>query len=496
MTKLGFAKDIAGLLRNAQTLWIVAPAAVLSKRKFPKPVAAALGPLADLVLELAKGVSPGDQGAARGTLTQMAGPRRLRLGVLPDQVSRFNSPARAHAVRNVISGLARGGDGKTAVLLVLDEPEHYSAAVNSVARVLPLFSRKTKQKQRKSPKRGASQVQVCAVTTRGKNVRADAIIKATAESVREAARLCDTPPSELDPAGLARQAKALLRGIAGVRVREIVGKDLVAEGLGGVHGVGRAALSPPRVVIATWKPTRVTGPHVALVGKGVTYDTGGLNIKVGGSMSGMKADMGGAAAVLGAFRTLALTKCKRRVSLVLCIAENAIGPASYKPDDILVMHSGKTVEINNTDAEGRLLLADGVSYAARKLGAEIVLDAATLTGAQVISTGTVHAGIVSNEDELERLFVDAGRASGDLCHPMIFAPELFQAEFASRVADMKNSVKNRRNAQSSCAAQFVHSHLEGCDVRWCHVDMAGPSRRDERGTGYGVALLREAVARL
>jgi probable aminopeptidase NPEPL1 len=156
---------------------------------------------------------------------------------------------------------------------------------------------------------------------------------------------------------------------------------------------------------------------------------------------------------------------------------------------VLTLHSGKTVEINNTDAEGRLLLADGVSYAARKLGADLILDAATLTGAQSIATGVNHAAIISNDEELEHLAVRVGRDVGDLVHPLPFAPEFYQPEFKSPLADMRNSVKNRSNAQTSCAAQFIHAHLEGTGARWLHVDLAGPAFRDERGSGYGVALL-------
>jgi leucyl aminopeptidase len=137
-------------------------------------------------------------------------------------------------------------------------------------------------------------------------------------------------------------------------------------------------------------------------------------------------------------------------------------------DDILTLHSKKTVEINNTDAEGRLLLADGTSYAARELGADVVLDAATLTGAQLIATGDLHGAVVSNDEELERILVEAGRTTGDLTHPLPFAPELYKPEFKTPYADMRNSVKNRNNAQSSCAAQFVYWHIEDLDVRWGH----------------------------
>jgi probable aminopeptidase NPEPL1 len=233
-----------------------------------------------------------------------------------------------------------------------------------------------------------------------------------------------------------------------------------------------------------------------LVGKGVTYDTGGLSIKGKSAMPSMKADMGGAAATLAAFRTLATTRSKHKITLLLCLAENAVGPASYKPDDILTMHSGKTVEVNNTDAEGRLVLADGVSYAARVLKVDTIFDAATLTGAQLVATGNVHAAIVSNSAALEQLTVAAGHRSGDLVHPLMFCPELYKREFRSHVADMKNSVRNRSNAQCSCAAQFIHWHIEDTAIDWCHIDLAGPAFIAERGTGFGTALLTAAVSAL
>ena len=174
------------------------------------------------------------------------------------------------------------------------------------------------------------------------------------------------------------------------------------------------------------------------------------------------------------------------------MAENAIGPTAFRNDDILTMYSGKTVEINNCDAEGRLVLADGVAHATKHIpNLDLVVDMATLTGAQLITTGRRHAGILANTHELEKRAVAAGLHSGDLCFPLVYAPELFKAEFKSEVADMKNSVKDRSNAQTSCAGHFIEDHLaEDYKGGWLHVDMAGPATRDrtERATGYGVAF--------
>jgi probable aminopeptidase NPEPL1 len=412
--------------------------------------------------------------------------RKVAIGMLPDKVSRHNSPSRAEAVRSVMARSNTGKKGKGAVLLLLDDPAHQEAATLALARNLHLFNGRSGAKK-KSPSLG-----ILAIDRKGKVLTTSRYLQQAVVSLRDAARMVDTPPTELDPAGFQKDAWRLVRGLPGVTKRAIIGDKLLEAGLGGIHGVGRCALSPPRLLILSYKPRNAKG-HVALVGKGVTYDTGGLSLKVGGGMVGMKGDMGGAAAVLGAFRTLASSGIKRRVSALLCIAENAIGPDAFKNDDILDLHSGLRVEINNTDAEGRLVLADGVSYAARKLKADTIIDAATLTGAQLVATGRLHAGLLSDDEDLENILVQAGRHTGELVHPLPYAPEFHRKEFASTVADMRNSVKDRMNAQSSCAGEFIRWQLDGTKARWAHVDMAGPAMIAGRGSGFGAALLAEAV---
>ena len=171
--------------------------------------------------------------------------------------------------------------------------------------------------------------------------------------------------------------------------------------------------------------------------------------------------MGGSAGVLGGFQAAVQLKLPRKITLILPIVENAIGPDSVRNDDILTMKSGKTVEINNTDAEGRLILADAVSHASNSIGkVDTILDMATLTGAVYITTGTKHAGILAKTEVMEKRIFAAGMNSGDLVYPMIYAPELLKSEFASKVADMKNSVKDRMNAQASCAGHFIESHID------------------------------------
>jgi len=512
MTRIRYVKSASALLKGKDALLLVA-----TKRAFDDGSFLQLLPEEHmrLALELVKDTAPGPQGNAAGSLVLGGTPRKLAVGVLPDKGSRHNSETRAEAIRKVVAQSMTGRKGRSGILLVLDEADHYRAAAAAIARSLPRFSATTQTATTQTATTqtaamqaaaaqtkgasGAPSLDVLAVDSDGEPITADKRVVAVAEAVREAARLVDTPPTDLDPAGFQAEVTKLIKGRVGITKKSIVGAQLLTAGLGGIHAVGRTALAPPRLIVLTYRPKRGAGQHVALVGKGVTYDTGGLSLKVGGSMVGMKCDMGGAAAVLGAFLALVEGGAPCTVSALLCLAENAIGPGSFKNDDILTLHSGKTVEINNTDAEGRLLLADGVSYAARVLKADVVLDAATLTGAQGIATGNLHAGLVSNDAALEALMVAAGKASGDLVHPLPFAPEFYRAEYKSEVADMRNSVANRSNAQVSCAAEFVHWHLEGAGkkpVRWAHVDLAFPAWQRGRGTGFGVALLEEATRRL
>lgn len=420
------------------------------------------------------------------TLT-LDNPEQLHVGVLPDAVSRHNAPSRAEAIRRAVLA-GNSGSGKLAIVVVLDKAAHALAASNAVARALPTFTLKSKSNVDRK-------IALVLVDTKGNPITVDASIQATVHASRAAAQWVDTPPDMLNPASFAAQAKQFLKGVAGVRIKEIVGQKLVDQGMMGIYSVGRAATEAPRLLIASYSPGRggAKAKHVALVGKGICFDAGGLNLKATGSISGMKMDMGGGAAMLGAFKALAQQKCPHKVTLLLCLAENAIDAGSYRPDDVLTLHSGKTVEINNTDAEGRLLLADGVSYAARNLGADVILNAATLTGAQMISTGVLHAAVVSNKESLEKSAVKVGLACGDLTHPLVFAPEIFCAEFPSKVADMTNSVSSRMNAQSSCAAQFVYAQIEDQDVDWLHIDLAGPAMIQGRGSGYGVALVSQIV---
>jgi len=204
----------------------------------------------------------------------------------------------------------------------------------------------------------------------------------------------------------------------------------------------------------------------------------------------------GAATILNAFYVAVKAGAVDNINAVLCLAENSVSAESMRVDDVITLYSGKTVEVNNTDAEGRLVLGDGVAYSVKDLSCDIIVDMATLTGAQGIATGKYHAAVVTNNEAYETRFSNAGKVSGDLTFPMPFTPELHLSEFNSGVADMKNSVADRGNAQVSCAGLFIFSHLgsgfsgetDSSGV-WVHVDMASPVESGDRATGYGVVLL-------
>lgn len=422
---------------------------------------------------------PGDAGVV---LTTFVGARRILAAVLPEACSRHNSPSRAWAIPD----LARRLDGRAEamVVLALSDPRHAFASALAVSRAFSLFNASSGAQDRRT-------VNVVALGPDGPVD--DPRIPVAMAAAREAARLTDIPALHLHTDAFVDEARAVAKR-TGAALDLVVGEELAVQGFGGLWGVGRAATRKPALVCLRHEPQGATRT-VAWVGKGIVYDTGGLSLKDKGSMPGMKGDMAGAAAVLCAFEAAVRLNVPWRIVAVLCLAENSVGPDATRPDDILFMKSGRTVEVNNTDAEGRLVLADGLNWAITSFRPDVAVDLATLTGAALIATGKVHAAIYTNSEPLERAAVAAGLRAGEPVHPLLYAPELHRREFRSVFADMKNSVKDRMNAQSSCAAQFIANHLPEPAPEWLHVDMAGPAGDSEgRGTGYGVGLLLELGA--
>lgn len=434
--------------------------------------------------------------------------RHLRLAVLKPQGSRNLGIIRTDLipgiVRAAVSGADADADEPLSIVFLLKEAKEAMAVAASVARAIPRYNLKSSADVQKAADRPLEVIfQLPDDSSASSSDNTIDLDRASmlAERVAQVAELVDSAPTDLNPAAYTERIKALVADVANIKAEIIIGDDLKSKGLHMLHGVGKAAIEPPRLIVLEYNGgDSASAESVALVGKGITYDTGGLSLKTGAGMPGMKTDMGGSAGVLGAFLHLAETNCPGRLVAALAIAENAIGPKSLKNDDVVRGYSGKTVEINNTDAEGRLVLGDAVAYVAKHYNPKVLIDMATLTGAQLVTTGLQHAAVLTPDEEFERKILAAGRLSGDLCYPMLYCPELLMDMFKSEVADMKNSVSDRANAQSSCAGHFVEAHLPTAyaeKFQWAHIDIAGPSAlKNWRATGFGVALLAELVRSL
>lgn len=408
------------------------------------------------------------------------------VAALPSRVSRHNSPSAAHFITRLVRTCLPPGTHRC-ILMVCEQPEVFASAC-ALARAFPLFTHRSGASRRTEKRTVMVEFFLVGQDNGPVEVSTLQCLTNATEGVRLAARIVDTPCSEMNTDIFLEEISQVGQEL-GITPTIIRDEQLKTKGFGGIYGVGKAALHPPALAVLSHTPDGAT-QTIAWVGKGIVYDTGGLSIKGKTTMPGMKRDCGGAAAILGAFRAAIKQGFKDNLHAVFCLAENAVGPNATRPDDIHLLYSGKTVEINNTDAEGRLVLADGVSYACKDLGADIIVDMATLTGAQGIATGKYHAAVLTNSAEWEAACVKAGRKCGDLVHPLVYCPELHFSEFTSAVADMKNSVADRDNSPSSCAGLFIASHI-GFDWPgvWVHLDIAAPVHAGERATGFGVALL-------
>lgn len=322
------------------------------------------------------------------------------------------------------------------------------------------------------------------------SVRAGAAVGASvAAGVRLARDLANHPANVATPTYLAERAGEIAERF-GMALEVWDRERIEGEGMGAFASVARGSAEEPRFIVLSHQP--VTGPDVSptvIVGKGLTFDSGGLSLKPGKGMGAMKYDMAGAAAVLGAMDVVGRLGLPIPVTGLVAATENMPGGRASRPGDIVRALNGTTIEILNTDAEGRLVLADGLAWAVKYREPQEIVDLATLTGSQMVATGKNHGALVSNDEAFEAEVLAAGRSSGDVLHPLPFAPELFRSELSSHVADMRNAAKDRSHAGSSVAAQFLANQLEGWNGRWAHVDMVGLATTNGRGTGYGVPLL-------
>ena len=318
--------------------------------------------------------------------------------------------------------------------------------------------------------------------------------------VNAARDLANSPPNELTPEVLAERAAEL--GGPNLIVEALEPEQIDELGMGALSAVGRASANGPRLIVLRYEPPRATQGDIVLglVGKAITFDAGGISLKPALKMQDMKGDMAGGAAVIAGIAAVAELELPVRIIAVVAAAENLVSGDSFRPGDILRAANGKTIEITNTDAEGRLVLADAMWYA-RRAGATHLLDLATLTGAMELALGDFYAGAFANEDDWMTEILAAAEASGDHTWPFPLHPR-YRRYVDSSFADLKNS-SDLRQGSPVLAAEFLREFAgEG---PWAHIDMAGPgflerSRGDyltqRGGTGYGVRLIVELAKRL
>ena len=291
---------------------------------------------------------------------------------------------------------------------------------------------------------------------------------------------------------LIKQATQLGKKFPKIKSTVLDQKRLEKEKMGLMLAVGRGAVRPPALVLLEYRGDPKAKEMTAVVGKGITYDTGGLNLKPTGGMETMKCDMAGAGAVLGIIQAAAELGLKKNLLGVLAIAENAIGPMSYKPGDVYISHSGKSVEISNTDAEGRLVLADALSYIQENYSLTRVIDLATLTGGVVVAIGEESTGLFCNQEGLAKDLESAGERTFDRVWRLPLYPE-YKDLLKSGIADIKNA-STVRKASPCTAAVFLQEFIK--DLPWAHLDIAGTaylsdpkSYHTTPATGAGVRLL-------
>jgi leucyl aminopeptidase len=327
-----------------------------------------------------------------------------------------------------------------------------------------------------------------------------ASLSAIADGVFLTRDLVSEPPNVLQPTEMAERCRALEK--LGVTV-EILGPQALAElGFGALLGVSQGSAQEPRVVVMQWKgaPQGSTAAPVAFIGKGVTFDTGGISIKPAGGMEDMKFDMAGAGCVIGLMAALAGRKARVDVVGLVGLVENMPSGTAQRPGDVVRSLSGQTIEVINTDAEGRLVLADVLWYARERFKPRFMIDLATLTGAIIVALGHEHAGLFCNDDTLAQQLMAAGTATGEGCWRMPLG-DAYDKQIKSDIADMKNV--GGRPGGSITAAQFIQRFIDTSEgpVPWAHLDIAGTAwaTKDSAtipkgATAYGVRLLDRLVA--
>ncbi len=381
--------------------------------------------------------------------------------------------------------------GRTKLALDLSAwPEFTAAAVEGVTLADYRFDRFT---TKKTPALAAVHLQTADLAAAKKAAARGRII---AESTNAARAIGNLPGNVLYPETLAQHAVQLARA-AKLKVTIFDERRLRTGGFGGILAVGKGSERPPRMIVLEHRGGPKWQRPIALVGKAITFDTGGISIKPAANMEDMIFDKCGGIAVLGAMSALARLGVKRNVVGVIASAENMPGAAAYRPGDIVTTYDGKHIEIVNTDAEGRVVLADAIAYARRDVKATAIIDLATLTGACCVALGEYAAGLFDNDESLRQSLLAASETTGERLWPLPIFPE-HEEQISSDVALIKNS--GGRLGGASTGAAFLKTFAE--ETPWAHLDIApvGHTGKDRNGlargaTGFGVRTLVELVER-
>ena len=387
--------------------------------------------------------------------------------------------------------LSKGSD-KQATIVVDDTPEAAAqVALGAQLRAYRFDKYRTTVKKEDKPRLERLSIATINVLVAK---AAHAPLQALVEGVATTRNLVSEPANVLGPADVAREAKKLEE--LGVKVTILGEKELKKQGFDMLLAVGHGSARDSHVVVLEWHGAHDKSAPIAVVGKGVTFDTGGISIKGAAGMEDMKWDMAGSAVVVGLLKTLAGRKAPVNVIGFLGLVENMPSGTAQRPGDVVTSLSGQTVEVINTDAEGRLVLGDVLTFAQRTYAPKAIIDLATLTGAIIVALGTEHAGLFSNNDELSEALTAAGKATGEKVWRLPLN-DAYDKQLKSDIADMKNI--GGKEAGSITAAQFLKRFIEN-DTPWAHLDIAGVtwSSKDaatvpKGATAFGVRLLDHLV---
>jgi leucyl aminopeptidase len=491
--------------RAAASTVLIVPVVSTGEDDKPSAAAAAAAPLlsSDAVAEIESGLGALEATGGAEQVHRLVVPSLPVSSVLAVGLGKPQSEWPADTIRRA-AGVAARSLGKTeSVITTLAELPGEGVASAAVEGLILGSYRFTEFRSDKTaPKdQGLRKITVLAAAKDAKDEAAHAAAVATA--VATARDFVNTPPSHLFPAEFARRAKALGESV-GLEVEVLDDKALQKGGYGGIIGVGQGSSRPPRLVRLTHRGSKLAkkaknAKKVALVGKGVTFDTGGISIKPAAGMHHMTSDMGGAAAVIATVALAAQRKLPIDVIATVPMAENMPSATAQRPGDVLTQYGGITVEVQNTDAEGRLILADALCYAVEQ-GAERLVDIATLTGAIVVALGSTYCGLFSNDDDWFGQVDAACNATGEIGWRLPLHPEYFELTKGT-YADLQNSSEQRK-ASSAYAAEFLRQFVD--DRPWVHMDIAGTAWATGRpyagngATGFGTRTfieLAESVSR-